>query len=255
MAINPRNHSLPLIFDPRAKRKSDYQRRCHTGGVPDAASSWMYSPFIHALRDLSPLITAVIALLAAGIAWWNINKQIRANAGNLDKQIAANAAEAARSRDAQAAEAVRSREAQSAEARRGRQSQIEREVRSERRDALVNVARIVHELRELANDIYWIRQSATDRTGLLNYDHSAEATKAIDQKINAAETELLVHSSILAVLGLQECVQKLDEFRYAFTDYLNGRVRERDVSEVHYAGRELVELFASTIAATTESDP
>ncbi|OBI28133.1 hypothetical protein A5711_02180 [Mycobacterium sp. E2238] len=198
------------------------------------------------LHELSPTIGTVVALGAAYVAWCNVKAQIGANARNLDKELTATAANLDKQVAAQSTEAERSRDAQAVEAERNRAAQLQRELRAEWRDALVRATRSVNELRQLAIELHWMRHAA--RTpDLLPYDHSSDAQIALGEKITAAESELSVHMSVLAVLGLAACAEKLEQFEYALTDFIRGGSEPLDVSTVTSAGRDATSVFAETL--------
>jgi hypothetical protein len=196
--------------------------------------AWTDSPWMRLLHELSPTIGTAIALGAAWVAWRNVKAQIEANKLNLDKQLVA----AAANLDTQVA-------AQSVEAERNRKAQLQRELRAERRDALVNATRCVQAMQQAAVKVHWMRMAARTPE-LLSYDFSAEAQTVVGQQISAAESELSVHISVLIVLGLGDCAECLEQFQYALSDYV-GSSPPPDVSEVAFAGRTALSRFADTL--------
>lgn len=173
----------------------------------------MASPWVGFIGDLAPVGAAAIALGAAVIAWHNVRKQIAA--------------------------AV-------AEGERGRNAALRRELRAERRDALVAAARSVHALQQLAIEVHWMRASAR-APDVVSVDHSVEAVSTVTQQIGVAKSELVLHISVLMVLGLSEAADALTEFGNVFTDYVESASRPHEVSAVSSTARSAVELFAETL--------
>ncbi len=182
-----------------------------SGPVP--GPGWMTSPWFGFIGDLAPVAAAAIALGAAVIAWRNVRKQIAA--------------------------AV-------AEGERGRSATLQRELRAEARDALVDAARTVHELLQLAIEVHWMRASAS-APDVVSVDHSAERVSTVTQQIGVAKSELVLHISVLKVLGLIEAGDALTAFEAAFTDYVDSASRLGEVSLVSAAARSAIDTFAGTL--------
>lgn len=183
------------------------------------------------IQGLSPAAAALIALAAAIIALHNGRKQIAASIGNMDKQLAAQRSEAARDRKAQ----------------------LDRELRAERRDALVNAARSVHTLQDLAVQLHWMRASAR-APEIVSADYSVEMLAALAQQVATTKSELNLHASVLNVLGLGDAATALSDFQYAFTDYSDARnAKLRDVSEVTVAARATLGCFADSLRIDAEA--
>lgn len=183
---------------------------------------WLTS-HLELIQALSPIATALIALVAVVVALFNTEKQINANADNVTKQLGA---------------------------------QLNQALRTQRRETLIKAAEFVHRLMIKCS----VRQSMyqSDRPGLNPsiriITWSNEQRVAVVQDVDSIGTELAIVAVTLEIEGLGDLASALFAFHQLARDYVGGQLDEAAIDRIYDERTALIDKFADALRADIETN-
>lgn len=193
------------------------------------------------IQALSPIATAVIALVAVVAAMINTRIQIIANAKNVDKQLKDNNESLSRQLESQA------RESES-----NRQAQLQHAIRAQRRDTLIKAAEVAQKIQVECTDLYQMRyHHLFPELGVPpKHEASREKILALSDRIDAVRSELHFVAVTLEVEGLVELAENLRTYDFSVDDYIRNTDVEDEakaISTLRAACRELISQFGAAL--------
>lgn len=194
------------------------------------------------IQALSPVATALIALIALAVALFNTRIQIEANAGNVERQLYANQESVTKQLSSQAREAESNRKAQ-----------LQQAVRTQRRETLIKAAELSLQLEAECVEVdlmrwrldskWWADESPTT-------DQTSEELRSILERRNAIRAEMDFVAVTLEVDGLPELGHELGLFYFVAQGCIEGGgnpAEGNSLSRVRDARAKLVSRFADAL--------
>lgn len=178
------------------------------------------NPYVWA-QPVATVGAALIALVAAALAYWGVSRQIKANAENVQKQM-----------DAAAQNTRDQLEAMERHRRDDRADEWLRLARSERRELLFDAYRLADRLARLATE------DVASREGTSDYSRDQITGKILEAGHEAAD-----HTSELRLVALNDVAEALEKAIRLVLDFWESQViapaQIRDAAErVHKAVRK-----------------
>lgn len=194
------------------------------------------------IQALSPVATALIALIALAVALFNTRIQIDANARNVERQLYANNESVIKQLGSQAREAESNRKAQ-----------LHQAVRTQRRETLVKAAELSLKLEAECVEVERIRRWVAPKSQSESPPPPKEAAEqlySLFERRNAIRADMEFVEVTLEVDGLPELGYELGQFYFVAQGCIEGGGNPSEgnsLSHVREARAQLVSKFADAL--------
>lgn len=193
------------------------------------------------IQSLSPVATALIALIALAVALFNTRIQIEANAINVERQLYANNESVTKQLGSQAREAESNRKAQ-----------LQQAVRTQRRETLIKAAELSLQLEAQCVEMEFLRRRVVSKLPSESppAEETAKEADSIHEKRDAIRAEMNFIAVTLEVDGLPQLGHELGQFYFVAQGCIEGGgnpAEGNSLSHVHKARSALVARFADAL--------